>query len=214
MRQRMGKPPQQTSAAQGAPFGAIGSRAKGIGCLQKYAARQCLPAPHLLRRHCPGAVRWYSASGRACSWMKQYLESSVLQGKILEFWKQDKVIGAICHGVSAAPRTIDPQTGKSILYGLKVTALTKDLEMTGFGLTFWLLGRRYRTYPCYVADEVRGVLGTPGRFQSGQIHAHSICLARWPVSHFPLAAGCDDFYEPVYRDIRRAPVNVNDCELW
>ena len=45
--------------------------------------------------------------------MKQFLDSTVLQGKILEFWQQGKVIGAICHGVLAASRTVDPQTGKS-----------------------------------------------------------------------------------------------------
>ena len=78
------------------------------------------------------------------------------------------MIGAICHGVLAASRTVDPQTGKTILYGSKVTALTKDLEMTGFGLTFWLLGRRYRTYPCYVADEVRSVLERPEDFKVGK----------------------------------------------
>jgi len=38
-------------------------------------------------------------------------------------------------GIGGFPHD-DPQTGKSILYGSKVTALTKDLEMTGFGLTF------------------------------------------------------------------------------
>jgi putative intracellular protease/amidase len=30
--------------------------------------------------------------------MKQYLESTVLQKKILEYWKTGKPIGAICHG--------------------------------------------------------------------------------------------------------------------
>jgi len=100
--------------------------------------------------------------------VKQYLESSVLQAKVVEFWKQGKVIGAICHGVLIAARAIDPDTGHSILYGSKATALTKDLEVTVFSLTFWLLGRRYRTYPCYVADEVRGVLEHPQDFKTGR----------------------------------------------
>ena len=99
--------------------------------------------------------------------MRQYLDSSVLQGKALQFWQKGKVIGAICHGVLVLARAVDPQTGRSILYGSKVTALTKSLERTGYLFTFWLLGRRYRTYPCYVADEVRGCLERPQDFSSG-----------------------------------------------
>lgn len=120
--------------------------------------------------------------------MKQYLESPVLQEKVFQFWKQGAVIGAICHGVLVAARTIDPETGRSILYGSKVTALTRDLEMAGFALTFWLLGRRYRTYPCYVADEVRGVLERPRDFQVGRsmlvpfaYRDGRLVTARWPL---------------------------------
>lgn len=120
--------------------------------------------------------------------MKQYLESPVLQEKVFQFWKQGAVIGAICHGVLVAARTIDPETGRSILYGSKVTALTRDLEMAGFALTFWLLGRRYRTYPCYVADEVRGVLERPQDFQVGRsmlvpfaYRDGRLVTARWPL---------------------------------
>jgi len=90
--------------------------------------------------------------------------------------------------VLAASRTVDPQTGKSILYGSKVTALTKDLEMTGFGLTFWLLGRRYRTYPCYVADEVRAALERAEDFKVGKsmllpfaYRDGRLVSARWPL---------------------------------
>jgi putative intracellular protease/amidase len=32
------------------------------------------------------------------------------------------LIGAICHGVLVLARTIDPQTGRSLLFGHKVTA--------------------------------------------------------------------------------------------
>ena len=31
--------------------------------------------------------------------MRQYLESPVLRSKVLQFWQQGKLIGAICHGV-------------------------------------------------------------------------------------------------------------------
>jgi len=119
--------------------------------------------------------------------MRQFLESPVLQQKILELWQQGKVIAAICHGVLVLARTIDPATGRSILYGRKVTALTRSLERTGYGLTFWLLGRRYRTYDCYVADEVRESLASPEDFSNGAsmflphvVVDGNLITSRWP----------------------------------
>jgi putative intracellular protease/amidase len=99
-----------------------------------------------------------------------------------------KVIGAICHGVLVLARAVDPETGKSILYDAKVTALTKDLERSGYALTFWLLGRRYRTYECYVADEVRAVLRNPKNFMVGKFmlipftyRDGNLITSRWPL---------------------------------
>jgi len=136
---------------------------------------------------------------------KQFLESPVLQAKMVDFWKRGKVIGAICHGVLVLARAIDPETGHSILYGSKVTALTKDLEMTGFSLTFWLLGRRYRTYPCYVADEVRGVLERPQDFKTGRSMLEPFAMrdgrlitSRWPLD---AAAFTNLFIEAVAEQI-------------
>jgi putative intracellular protease/amidase len=120
--------------------------------------------------------------------MKQFLESAVLREKILAFWQTGTVIGAICHGVLILARTIDPHTGNSILNGSQVTALTKNLERSGYGLTFWFLGRRYRTYDCYVADEVRSVLRTPSDFSNGLsmllpyvVTDGRLVTARWPL---------------------------------
>ena len=133
-------------------------------------------AVHLTGGHAPG--------------MRQFLESKILQSKMLDFWKQGKVIGAICHGVLVLARTIDPETGKSILYGTKVSALTKSLEGTGYALTFWLLGRGYRTYDCYVADEVRGCLANPGDFSNGKsmLIPHVVVDGRLVTSRWPLDA--------------------------
>ncbi len=120
--------------------------------------------------------------------MKQYLESKLLQDKMVEFFHQGKVVGAICHGVLVLARAIDPHSGKSVLYDYKVTALTKDLEWSGYALTFWLLGRRYRTYDCYVADEVRGVLKDPRNFKHGLAmlipfvyQDRNLLTSRWPL---------------------------------
>lgn len=120
--------------------------------------------------------------------MKQFLDSAVLQNKLVEFWQTGKVIGAICHGVLILARAGDPATGRSILYGSKVTALTKALERSGFWLTFWLLGRRYRTYDCYVADEVRSRLASPADFATGPsmivpfaLRDGNLVTGRWPL---------------------------------
>jgi len=61
--------------------------------------------------------------------MKPYLESKVLQQKMVPFINNDsKVTGAICHGVLVLSRAIDPQTEKSVLYKRKTTTLPKYLE--------------------------------------------------------------------------------------
>lgn len=99
--------------------------------------------------------------------MRQYLGSKVLQQKALEFVQQNKLTGAICHGVLVLARTIDPETGKSVLYGRKLTGLTKRLERLGYYLTAWLLGDYYRTYPTYVQDEVAAALKEKGDFHEG-----------------------------------------------
>ncbi len=101
--------------------------------------------------------------------MKQFLESRVLQEKVVQFFKQDKGVGSICHGLLVLARAIDPDTGKSVLYDYKTTSLTRLLEMIGYASTFWLFGRRFRTYDMYVADEVKSVLRDKRQYSSGLI---------------------------------------------
>jgi len=99
--------------------------------------------------------------------MRQYLESELLQRKVLQFWQRGKLIGAICHGMLVLARTIDPQTGRSVLYGHKVTALPKSLDRTGALLDSWLVKRGYLMYPRCVAEEVRACLEHPEDFSNG-----------------------------------------------
>ncbi|MFO0560151.1 MAG: type 1 glutamine amidotransferase domain-containing protein [Polyangiales bacterium] len=101
--------------------------------------------------------------------MRQYLGSSSVQSKIAAFWALDRPVAAICHGVLAAARTIDPRTNKSILHGVRTTCLPKYMERSAYFLTAWKLGRYYRTYPAYVEDEVRDALGDPSLFVRGPI---------------------------------------------
>jgi len=186
--------------------GPLGAGPKGLAAYQ--AMTQSETYQHPIRFTDIDALQFdgVSLTGGHAPGMKQYLESKVLQAKMVEFWKQGKVIGAICHGVLVLARALDPDTSHSILYGSKVTALTKDLEMTGYGLTFWLLGRRYRTYDCYVADEVRGVLKDPRNFKSSwamlipfEVVDGNLIMSRWP---FDAMAYSLKFVEMVEKSVR------------
>jgi putative intracellular protease/amidase len=99
--------------------------------------------------------------------MRQYLGSSELQAKVLAFWRTERPVAAICHGVLVLARTRDEQ-GKSVLAEVRTTCLPKYMERSAYYLTVWKLGRYYRTYDAYVEDEVRAALKDPdGQFVRG-----------------------------------------------
>ncbi len=92
--------------------------------------------------------------------MRQYLGSALLQEKVAEFWALERPVGAICHGVLLLARS-KGKDGKSVLAGARTTCLPKYMERSAYFLTFWKLGRYYRTYPAYVEEEVRAALDAP-----------------------------------------------------
>lgn len=96
-----------------------------------------------------------------------YLESAVLQRVIAAFFAAGKPIGAICHGVVAACRAIDPETGRSVLHGRKTTALLRRQERLAYQLTRINLGDYYLTYPVTVQDEVTAALASADDFTEG-----------------------------------------------
>ena len=98
--------------------------------------------------------------------MKEYLESPVLQSLVVATFANGKPVGAICHGVLLAARS-RRANGKSVLFGRKTTALTKQLELTAWGLTALWLGSYYRTYPKAVQDEVTEALASAADFLTG-----------------------------------------------
>ena len=74
-----------------------------------------------------------------------------------------------------------------MLYGRKVTGLTKGLERAGYYLTFWRLGDYYRTYPEYVEDETASVLIQRSDFMHGEsirkpfvVEDGNLITARYP----------------------------------
>jgi putative intracellular protease/amidase len=100
--------------------------------------------------------------------VRQYLDSKVLQAKVLHFYQQGKLIGALCHGVLVLARTIDPQTGHSVLYRHKVTATPRSLDRFVYFIDSQLIKHGYIMYPQCVADEVRACLKSQQSFSTGK----------------------------------------------
>lgn len=96
--------------------------------------------------------------------IREYLESEVLQRCTAAFFDAGKPVAAICHGVVLAARSIEPLTGKSVLFGRKTTALTWSLERSAWRLSRyagrWWDRDYYRTY--------RELPGDPAGYRSVQ----------------------------------------------
>jgi putative intracellular protease/amidase len=99
--------------------------------------------------------------------MRQYLGDTALQDQVVRFWRTERPVAAICHGVLVLARSRDPDTGQSVLHNRRTTCLPKYMERSAFMLTAWRLGNYYRTYPAYVQDEVVAALRDAGQFERG-----------------------------------------------
>jgi putative intracellular protease/amidase len=101
--------------------------------------------------------------GHRARGMRSYIDSDVLHRLVVAAFARGLVVAAICHGVLLAARSIDPDTGHSVLYGRKTTALTWGMERLAWRLTrvtrFWDRDY-YRTY----TEEP----GQPGGYMSVQ----------------------------------------------
>ncbi len=88
--------------------------------------------------------------GHRARGMRSYLDNDILQRPVVDAFARDLIVAAICHGVLLAARSVDPATGRSVLYGRKTTALTWAMERLAWRLTritrFWDPDY-YRTYP-------------------------------------------------------------------
>lgn len=99
--------------------------------------------------------------------MRQYLENPTLQEKVFQFWQNDILIGAICHGILVLARTINPHNGHSIIYGYKVTAPPKSVDLFAFYADKWVVKHGYIMYPKCVMDEVKQNLEHPEDLTKG-----------------------------------------------
>jgi protease I len=100
--------------------------------------------------------------------VKEYLESKLLQDLIAQFFKSNKPVAGICHGILLIARSIDKETGKSVIANYKTTSLLKTQELAAFNLTRLWLGDYYLTYPeITTQDEVTSFLATETNFKKG-----------------------------------------------
>jgi putative intracellular protease/amidase len=87
--------------------------------------------------------------GHRARGMRSYIDSEILQRLVVDAFARGVKVAAICHGVLLAARSVDPSTGRSVLYGRKTTALTWAMERLAWRMTrvtrFWDRDY-YRTY--------------------------------------------------------------------
>jgi putative intracellular protease/amidase len=101
--------------------------------------------------------------GHRARGMREYLESPVLQGLVVDAFRRGLPVAAICHGVLLAARSVDPATGRSVLHGRRTTALTWQLERTA-----WRVARRSRFWDPDYYRTYREEAGQPEGYMSVQ----------------------------------------------
>ncbi|MEB4211653.1 type 1 glutamine amidotransferase domain-containing protein [Mycobacterium sp. 94-17] len=115
--------------------------------------------------------------GHRARGMRNYIDSDTLHRLVVQAFARRLAVAAICHGVLLAARSVDPETGRSVLYGRKTTALTWTMERSAWRLTrftrFWDRDY-YRTYSeeqgqpigyMSVQSEVTRALADPADFR-------------------------------------------------
>ena len=151
----------------GVIFGQLGAGAGALDFYREMQSEDAFRSPLAWGDIRPDEFDGLVLPGGHAPRMRQYLGSDVLRAKVAEYWALERPVGAICHGVLVLARTVDPTTGRSLLYGRRTTCLPKYMERSAFLATAWRLGRYYRTYPEYVEDEVRAALRDPADFVRG-----------------------------------------------
>ncbi|MCB9233332.1 MAG: DJ-1/PfpI family protein [Bacteroidia bacterium] len=138
--------------------------------------------------------------------VKEYLESNLLQKLVVDFFDAQKPVGAICHGVVLAARSLNPATGKSVISNYQTTSLLKSQEILAWNLTRLWLGDYYLTYPgLTVEDEVKSALSNPAQYHHGPkplgrdcekhlqkgftVRDRNYISARWPGDVYNFALG-------------------------
>ncbi|MDX6699484.1 MAG: hypothetical protein QOE65_2881 [Solirubrobacteraceae bacterium] len=207
--ERGGRPPAcDPRLLTGVLFGRLGADPEPIGFYEQLAGAPELREPIAWSDIDPEAFDGLVLPGGHAAGMRQYLASPVLRDKVVAYWRLDRPVGAICHGVIVLARATDPATGRSVIADRRTTCLPKFMERGAFYATAWRLGRYYRTYPAYVQDEVTAALDDPRQFVRGPRgtkrgragdHRHAFVVqdgryvsARWPGDAYLFAERFDE----------------------
>jgi len=148
----------------GVIFGQLGAKKDALGYYRELEKSVEFLHPIAYAQINPEEFDLLHLPGGHAPGMRPYLESKTLQAKVLQFFALKKIVGSICHGGVVLARSTDPGTGKSVVFNKRMTALVKPLERVAYYLTFWKLGKYYRTYPEYVQDEVTRNLADKNQF--------------------------------------------------
>ncbi|MFC5213305.1 type 1 glutamine amidotransferase domain-containing protein [Streptomyces coerulescens] len=163
-----GRPPQADPLLlSGVVFGQLGAEPEPKEFYRELTGESCFRAPLAWDAVEPEEYDGLLLPGGHAPGMRQYLGSRLLHAKVARFSATGRPVGAICHGVLVLARTVEPETGRSVIAGRRTTCLPKYMERSAYYLTAWRRGRYYRTYPAYVQDEVVAALDDPDRFERG-----------------------------------------------
>lgn len=163
------KPAADPLLLTGVLFGQLGAEPEPKSFYRELEGAAAFERPIAWSAIDPSAFDALVLPGGHAPGMKQYLAGELLQAKVSAFIKTKRPVGAICHGVLVLARTLDPDTGKSVLHGRRTTCLPKYMERIAYWITAWKLGRYYRTYDAYVEEEVRSALEAPDHFVRGPV---------------------------------------------
>jgi putative intracellular protease/amidase len=154
------RPAADQRLIDGVIFGQLGADPEPLAFYQELLGSPELARPLAWSAVDPGAFDALVLPGGHAPRMRQYLGSAALQERVAAFWSTGKPVAAICHGVLVLARARDA-AGRSLLHAARTTCLPGYMERLAYGLTFWRLGRYYRTYDAYVEQEVRAALSNP-----------------------------------------------------
>lgn len=197
----------------GVIFGQLGADPEPIAFYEQLLRAPAFQAPLAWSALDPLAFDALLLPGGHAPGMRQYLGSATLQRLLVTFWRSERPVAAICHGVLPLARAVDPDTGRSLLHGVRTTCLPAYMEWLAYSLTFWKLGRYYRTYPETVQAEVQAALATPAHFERGPLTLGArgtvdddgpafvvrdgrYVSARWPGDAYAFARALLELLEP------------------
>lgn len=171
----------------GVIFGQLGAKKNAIDAYNELLNTTEFKNPITFKAIIPQDYDMIFLPGGHAKGMRPYLESKILQAIIVDFFKLNKQVASVCHGSLLLARSVNSETGKSIVYDYNFTGLPKSLEMLAYGITKWKLDDYYKTYDAYLQDEVESFLKDKSQFKTGFSSFIPFCVedrnltsARWP----------------------------------